>query len=98
LDLTKEHNLSFIANSEIGRKSFLDYLLRNLCAGKFFISQWKESHGRSRGRLLEIDIDAFDIGAILEGGFFIKFNLHDKVDCFKWALVSVYGPAQDCFK
>lgn len=27
--------------------------------------------------LLGIDIDSFDIGAILEGDFFIKFNLHD---------------------
>jgi hypothetical protein len=50
------------------------------------------------GMLLGVDIDVFDIGAILEGDYFIKFNLHDKVDGFKWSLVSVYGPAQDCFK
>jgi hypothetical protein len=48
--------------------------------------------------LLGIDADVFDVGAITEGDFFIKFNLLDKADGFKWALVSVYGPAQDCFK
>jgi hypothetical protein len=40
--------------------------------------------------LLGIDIDSFDIGAILEGDFFIKFNLHDEVDGFKWARLSLW--------
>jgi hypothetical protein len=98
LDLTKEHGLNFIALSETDRKSFPDHLLRNLCAGKNFIWHCKEPHGRSGGMLLGIDVDVFDVGAITEGDFFIKFNLHDKADGFKWALVSVYGPTQDCFK
>jgi hypothetical protein len=37
----------------------------------------------------------FDIGAIDEGDYYIKFHLCNKVDEFKWALVVVYGPAQD---
>jgi hypothetical protein len=48
--------------------------------------------------LLGIDLDVFDIGAIEEGDFIIKFKLHNKVDGFKWALLSVYGPAQDNLK
>jgi hypothetical protein len=48
--------------------------------------------------LLGIDLDVFHIGAIEEGDFFIKFKLHNKADGFKWALVSVYGPAQDSLK
>jgi hypothetical protein len=48
--------------------------------------------------LLGVDLDVFDIGAIEEGDFFIKFKLLNKEDGFKWALVFVYGPAQDCLK
>jgi hypothetical protein len=37
----------------------------------------------------------FDIGAIQEGDYYVKFHLCNKDDSFKWALVVVYGPAQD---
>lgn len=39
-------------------------------------------------------MDIFDIGAIAEGDFYVKFTLCNKHDCFKWALTVVYGPAQ----
>ncbi len=39
-----------------------------------------------------------DIGLIDEGDFYIKFHLRNKADNFKWALVLVYGPAQNEFK
>ena len=41
-----------------------------------------------------IDLNVFDIGAIDEGDFYVKFHLCNKNDSFKWALVCVYGPAQ----
>jgi hypothetical protein len=49
----------------------------------------------SGGMLLGVDLQMFDIGAIDEGDYYIKFRLCNKVDEFKWALVVVYGPAQD---
>jgi hypothetical protein len=55
----------------------------------------KEPRGRSGGILLGIDLSRFDIGAIEEGVFFVKFYLCNKEDSFKWALVAVYGPAQE---
>lgn len=51
-------------------------------------------HGRSGGILLGINLLVFDIGAIDEGDFYVKFTLHTKNDGFKWALFAVYGPAQ----
>jgi hypothetical protein len=48
--------------------------------------------------LLGVDLQTFDIGVIDEGDFYIKFHLCNKVDDYKWALVVVYGPAQDEFK
>jgi hypothetical protein len=91
-DLTKEKNIDFIALSEIGRKSFSSPFLKNLCTGRNFLWHIKEPRGRSGGILLGIDLSRFDIGAIEEGVFFIKFHLCNKEDSFKWALVTVYGP------
>jgi hypothetical protein len=48
--------------------------------------------------LLGVDLQMFDIGVIDEGEFYIKFHLCNKVDEFKWALVVVYGPAQNEYK
>ena len=45
-----------------------------------------------------IDLNVYDIGAINEGDFYIKFHMCNKADDFKWALVCVYGPAQTQFK
>jgi hypothetical protein len=47
------------------------------------------------GILLGVDRSRFDIGAIREGDYYVKFHLCNKDDSFKWALVVVYGPAQD---
>jgi hypothetical protein len=93
--LTKEQNLSFIGISETGRRSFTSPFLKNLCAGREFIWHVMEPRGRSGGILLGVDLEVFDIGAIDEGDFYIKFHLCNKGDNFKWALVVVYGPAQE---
>jgi exonuclease III len=94
-DLTKQHNLSFIAISETCRRDFTDPFLKNLSAGKNFLWHVKEPNGRSGGILMGIDLQVFDIGAIEDGDFFVKFHLITKGDNFKWALVCVYGPAQE---
>ena len=79
-DLTKEHNLSFIAISETVRKSFTDPFLKNLCAGKNYIWHCKEPKGRSSGILMGVNLDFYDIGAIDEGDFYVKFHLCNKND------------------
>jgi hypothetical protein len=93
-DLMKEQGLCFIAVLETGRKGFNDSVLRNLYGGRIFLWHCKEPRGRLGGILLGIDLDTFDIGAIDEGDFYIKFHLCNKDNNFKWALVVVYGPAQ----
>jgi hypothetical protein len=79
LDLAKEKSLDFIDLLETGRK--------NLCAGRDFIWHVKEPRGRSGGILLGIDLSRFDIGAIDEGDYYVKFHLCNKNDSFKWPLV-----------
>jgi len=41
-----------------------------------------------------VDLNNFDIGAIVEGDFYVKFTLRVKSNDFKFVLYAVYGPAQ----
>jgi hypothetical protein len=79
---------------ETGRSSFTDPFLKNLCDEKKFLWHSKDPQGRPGGILVGIDLDVFDIGAIDEGDFYVKFHLCNKENNFKWALVAIYGPAQ----
>jgi hypothetical protein len=51
-------------------------------------------HGRLGGILLGVDLNVFDIGAIDEGDFYVKFTLRCKLNDFKFNLYSVFGLAQ----
>jgi len=93
-DLVKEEQINFIALSETGRDDFPDRILKNLCAGRDFLWHCMAPHGRSGGILLGVDLQVFDIGAIAEGDFYVKFTLRCKNVSFKFVLYTVYGPAQ----
>ena len=93
-EMVKEEQIHFIALLETGRDDFSDTTLKNFCGGQDFIWHSMAPHGRSGGILLGADLNYFDIGAIDEGDFYVKFILRDKSDGFKFALYVVYGPAQ----
>ena len=93
-DLVKEEQISFIDLSETGKDDFPDHILKNLCAGWDFLWHCMAPHGRSGGILLGVDLQVFDIGAIAEGDFYVKFTLRCKNDGFKFVLYTVYGTAQ----
>jgi exonuclease III len=93
-ELVKEEQINFIALSETGRDSFPDHVLKNLCGGRDFLWHAMAPHGRSGGILLGVDLMIFDIGAISEGDFYVKFTLRCKANDFKFVLYAVYGPAQ----
>ena len=52
----------------------------------------------SRGMLMGINQEYFEVENIEDGDFHIKFVLKNKVDGFRWALLSVYGAAQEEYK
>lgn len=68
-DLTKEHDLDFIALSETRRDSFTQSLLNNFCARKDFLWHVKPPRGRSGGMLVGVNLLVFDFGEIEEGDF-----------------------------
>jgi exonuclease III len=63
-DLTKEHNLNFIALSETRRSEFMSSFLKNLCAGRDYLWHTMAPKGRSGGMLVGVDLQVVDIGAI----------------------------------
>ena len=91
-DLVREEQIEFIALMETGRDSFPDATLKNLCAGRDYLWHSMAPHGRSGGLLLGVNLSTFDIGAILEGEYYVKFTLRNKCDGFKCVLYAVYGP------
>jgi hypothetical protein len=85
--MTKEHSLIFITLLETGRSDFMPKFLKNLCRARDYLWHSKAPIGRSGGMLLDIDLQMFDIGAIAEGYFYIKFHLSNKL---------VGNPARSC--
>jgi hypothetical protein len=91
-ELVREEQVNFIALCETGRETFPDHVLKNLCVGRDFLWHARAPHGRSGGILLGVDLSVFDIGAIDEGDFYVKFTLRYKSTDFKFVLYSIYGP------
>jgi hypothetical protein len=71
--------------------------LARLSGGADFVWHCLPPRGRSGGILLGVNASILDLSLIVEGEFFMKFHLCNKVDRFKWILMAVYGPAQDEF-
>jgi len=99
-DATKEHKLDFIAIMETGKQDMSKTNLARLTEDADFVWHCLPPKGRSCGILLGINATMLDLSVIVEGEFYVKFHLTNKIDKFRfrWILMAVYGPAQDDFK
>jgi len=94
-DCSREHNLDFIAILETGKHNYSTECLDNFCAGAEYFWHWNPPRGMSGGILLGFNLSNFVVDKIESGDSFLKFNLTNKSDGFRWALMAVYGAAQD---
>jgi hypothetical protein len=97
-DAIKERNLDFVAIMESGKQDMQRANLSQLSGGADFVWHCLPPRGRSDGILLGINATVLQISMIVEGEFYIKFHLCNKINNFKWILMAVYGPAQEEFK
>jgi hypothetical protein len=97
-DAIKERNLDFVAIMESGKQDMQRANLSQLSGGADFVWHCLPPRGRSSGILLGINATVLQISMIVEGEFYIKFHLCNKIDNFKWILMATYGPAQEEFK
>jgi len=94
-EFVKENNLDFVAIIETGRSSFATPFLNFLAAGSDFVWYCLPPHGRSGGMLLGFNNASITVQDVVTGDFCVKLHLRTKLDGFSWALVVVYGAAQD---
>jgi hypothetical protein len=88
-DVIKEGNLDFVAIMESGKQDMERANLSRLSGGADFIWHCLPPQGRSGGILLGVNNAAVQLSMIVEGDFFIKFHLYNKIDNFKWILMAV---------
>ena len=94
-ELVREHKLDFMGIIEPGRSSFATPFLNFLAAGLDFTWYCIPPHGRSGGMLLGFNNATVAVQNVVSGEFCVKLHLTIKTDGFRWALVVVYGAAQD---
>jgi hypothetical protein len=94
----KDQKLDFIVISETGRPSFSAPFLTNLAAGMDYNWFCLPPRGRSGGILAGFNSASLSVTKVISGDFCVKFHLKIKRDNFDWALVAVYGAAQDRHK
>jgi hypothetical protein len=91
----KEERLDFIAIFETRKDDFPSHLLKSFCVGADFLWSWVSPQGQSGGILLGVNLAVFYVRYIDLGDFYLKFHLRNKDDGFQWALIAVYGAAQE---
>ncbi|KAJ1275216.1 hypothetical protein BS78_05G119400, partial [Paspalum vaginatum] len=97
-DAVRDLNLDFFAVMETGKQDMSKMNLARLSGGADFVWHCLPLRGRSGGILPGVRANFLDVSLIVEGEFYVKFHLCNRIDKFKWKLMAVYGPAQDEFK
>jgi exonuclease III len=97
-EIIREEKLDFIALLETGRPSFSVHFLNHLANGFDFSWFCLPPHGRSGGILVGINNATLQVNKVVTGDFCVKLFVKCKSEGFEWALVPVYGAAQDVHK
>lgn len=79
----KDHSLDFVVVMEIGKQDMSKMNLTRLSSGADFIWHCLAPRGRSGGIQLGVNATVLDLSLIVEGEFYIKFHLYNKLDSFK---------------
>jgi hypothetical protein len=75
------------------RQDFTDQELRSLVNGELFHWHWCSTVGHSGGMIMGAKDDAFEVGAIDQGQFFLSASLLHCESRFKFEMIGAYGPA-----
>ena len=93
--MVREHKLDFIALLETGRSTFATPFLTFLARGLDYNWFCLPPHGRSGGILVGFNKEVLEMQSVVASNFCVKNHFKSKTDGFLWALVAVYGAAQD---
>jgi exonuclease III len=92
-DFISKEQLDIIFLQETMHQDFTDRELRSLVNGELFHWHWRAAVGRSGGMLLGIRDDAFEVGSIDQGQFFLGASIMHRHSRFKFDFIGFCGPA-----
>jgi exonuclease III len=92
-DFIRKEALDIIFLQETMHQDFTDQELRGLVNGEMFHWHWRPAVGRSGGMLMGVKDEAFEVGAIDQGVFFLSAAIYHRASKFKFEAIGVYGPA-----
>jgi exonuclease III len=92
-ELVHKEGADVLFLQETIRQEFTDQELRSLVNGEVFHWHWRSAVGHSRGMLLGLRDDMFEVGSIDQGRFFLSASVFHRDAHFKFELIGVYGPA-----
>ena len=88
-----QYNFDFIGLQETMVEDCEVSLLRKFDIHEDYLWEWIPSKDRSRGILVGICLNRYDVGSFTQGEFMIQMNLWDKILKVKWNLLVLYGAA-----
>ena len=94
-DIIYANDVDFIGLQETMKKSYNPSYFRKLDPEGKFKWEWIPSRGKSGGSLGGVDKDKFDLINVKHGKYILQMDLFDKGKKCNWALLVVYGAAQD---
>jgi exonuclease III len=92
-DFIRKEALDIIFLQETMCQDFTDQELRGLVNGDLFHWHWRPAAGRSGGMLMGVRDEAFEVGTIDQGAFFLSAAVYHRASKFKFVAIGVYGPA-----
>ena len=94
-DIIKDHSLDFIGLQETRKKEILPKFLCKVDPSNRFAWNWVPSIGKSGGNLCGIKKETLEVVSWTVGKFCLQATLFDiNLKCV-WALITIYGAAQD---
>ena len=97
-DLIKDYSLDFLALQETMKKNFHKSYFRKIDPCDLFDWCWVPSIGKSGGILCGVKKEKYEVVSWKVGKFILQATMHDVERDMIWALVVVYGAAQDELK
>jgi hypothetical protein len=86
-EFIRKEALDIIFLHETMHQDFTDQELRGLVNGDLFHWHWRPAVGRSGGMLMGVKVDAFEVGSIDQGVFFLSAAVYHRVSKFKFEAI-----------
>jgi exonuclease III len=89
-----QEGADLVGLQETMKQDFTDKVLEELSGGLYFKWVWLAARGRSGGILMGVKVDTLELESHSVGDYTVLMTIRNKLNNFRWEVVTVYGPAQ----